>query len=158
MNLLAIDPGSLCGWASSINGIIESGVQSFNLKRGESRGMRYVRFRAWLKEMIDFIKPHIIVYELAHHRGGFATEVLVGMTTRIMEICEEENIEYNAVHSATLKKFATEKGNASKEMMLKLAREKWGNGIIDDNEADALFLLSYAEKEFGYVNSITKRD
>jgi len=153
MNILAIDPGSLCGFASSlkhgINGIIESGVIDFSLKRGESRGMRYVRFRAWLKEIIDLTKPDLIIYEMAHHRGGFATEVMIGMTTRIMETCEEMGVEYTSIHSATLKKFAIGKGKALKEQMLLLARKKWGDLIEDDNEADARWMLEWACKEYG---------
>ena len=149
MRILAIDPGSRCGWAYSSEERIESGVQDFSLRRGESVGMRFIRFTAWLDEMINLIKPKLIIFEMAHHRGGAATNILIGMTTRIEEKCEKMKIEYTSVHSATVKKFATGKGNASKEAMLAKAIEHYPDiGIIDDNHADALFMLGWAKEEF----------
>ena len=47
-SILALDLGSTCGWALRPDGRLESGVQVFDLKRGESPGMRFVRFSAWL--------------------------------------------------------------------------------------------------------------
>ncbi|GAH01811.1 unnamed protein product, partial [marine sediment metagenome] len=94
MNILALDCGTNTGWASEVDGRIESGVQDFSLKRGESKGIRFLRFNTWLKIMLELTKPHIVVYEMAHLRGGHATEILVGMTTRIEEFCESKNIEW----------------------------------------------------------------
>lgn len=148
MNILAIDPGGRCGWSSLVDNRIESGVQEFSLRRGESKGMRFLRFNTWFKGMLELIKPHIVVYEMAHMRGGHATEVLLGMTTRIEEFCEEKNIEYSSVHSATLKKFATGSGKANKEAMIKAAMSAFGKAVEDDNEADSLMLLKYAREEF----------
>lgn len=149
MNILAIDPGTKCGWASLVDGRIESGVQNFSLKRGESKGIRFLRFNTWLVGMLDLIKPHVVVYEMAHFRGGSATEILVGMTTRIEEFCEERRIEYSSVHSATLKKFATGSGRANKEDMMKAAGLKYERIIDTDDEADALLILAWAREEFG---------
>ena len=147
MNILAIDTGTKTGWAIDCNGMEESGVQDFSLKRGESAGMRFFNFRVWLERMLNKFPVKLVVYEQSHHRGGAATMVSVGMTTRIQEICEIRDVKYTPVHSATLKKFATGKGNAPKERMLELAIETWGAQIIDDNEADARWLLYYAQKE-----------
>jgi len=148
MRILALDCALKTGWASFCNGIIESGVQDFNLKRGESKGMVFIRFRVWLNSMTSLIKPALIVFEQSHHRGGAATEVGVGLTTRIQEICIERGIEYCSCHSLTLKKFACGTGRANKEDMIKKAKEKWGEDIIDDNQADALHILDWARKEF----------
>jgi len=149
LNLLAIDCGTKTGWASLLNGECrQSGVQSFELKRGESSGMRFIRFNAWFCEMLDLVNPKITVYEMAHLRGGHASEVLQGMVTLIQINCAKKNIQYTSVHSMSLKKFATGSGKASKDMMLKLAKEKFHPGIIDDNEADALWILEWAIKEF----------
>lgn len=128
---------------------MESGVQDFTLKRGESKGMRFFNFRTWLARMLKRIPKLIVIYEQSHHRGGPATDVGVGMTTRIQEECELFDVEYTPIHSAMLKKFATGKGNAPKERMLQLAREKWGDLIEDDNEADARWMLEWARKEYG---------
>lgn len=148
MNILALDCGTKTGWASEVDGRIESGVQNFSLKRGESKGIRFLRFNTWLNDMLELIKPHIVVYEMAHFRGGSATEILVGMTTRIEQFCEEKKIEYSSVHSGTLKRFATGKGNASKEDMRRAAVLKYERMVDNDDEADALHALAWAKKEF----------
>ena len=148
--ILAFDFGSRTGWAALSDGHIESGVQVFDLSRGESSGMRFIRFRKWLEEILRLIQPGLCVYEAAHHRGGFATEFLVGMTTRLQETCAEKGIEYAAVHSATLKKFATGSGRADKSAMMKRAAVLFPDRRIeDDNESDALMLLEYARAKFG---------
>ena len=148
--IVAFDFGSRTGWAALKDGHIESGVQVFELSRGESQGMRFIRFRRWLEEILGLIQPGLCVYEAAHHRGGHATELLVGMTTRLQEACAEKGIEYAAVHSATLKKFATGSGRADKLVMMKRAAVLFpGRKIEDDNEADALLLLGYAREKFG---------
>lgn len=150
--ILAIDPALKTGWAAYTKGIIEHGVQDFSLKRGESRGMIFLNFRKWLEKM--FIKLTIlrynglVIYEMPHHRGGAATEILIGMTTRIQEECDRRGINYTSVHSAHLKKFATGKGNADKDRMLSEARRRFGEYISDHNEADALLMLEWAREEF----------
>ena len=141
MNLLAIDPGTKCGWASFCQGHVESGVHEFALGRGDSPGMRFLRFRNWLADIIAMTKPELVTYERAHMRGGFATDLLVGFTTRIQEMCAEKGIEYEAVHSATLKKSTCGSGRADKSMMVKVASERFGKVVTSDDEADALNML-----------------
>jgi hypothetical protein len=152
MKILAIDCGKRTGWAYYGNGIKESGVEDFSSKRGESRGMLYVRFRSWLEEMIIKLgltkNAGLVIYEMPHHRGGAATQILYGLTTRIEEECENRGINYTTIHSTTLKKFATGSGRADKDAILKMARQKFGDEIYDHNEADALFMAEYAKKEF----------
>jgi len=46
MVIIGLDPGIRTGWALCRQGrILESGVQTFALARGESPGMRFLRFR-----------------------------------------------------------------------------------------------------------------
>ena len=151
--ILALDLATHTGWALGWETARESGVQVFDVKRGESPGMRYVRFRRWLVDLVFSHLPEgmaeledvaLIVYEQAHQRGGAATEVAAGFTTRVQEFCAEHGLEHAAVHSGTLKKYATGKGNAKKPDMLAAARTKLGYAGSDDNEADALWLLQYA--------------
>ena len=148
--ILAFDFGSRTGWAALKDGYVESGVQVFDLSRGESPGIRFIRFRRWLEEMLTLVRPGLCVYEAAHHRGGHATELLVGMATRLQEACAGMMIEYASIHSATLKKYATGSGRADKSAMVKRAAELFpGRKIADDNEADALLLLECARAKFG---------
>lgn len=154
LNILAIDPGTKLGWATLINGQIESGVQDFSLKRGESQGMKFIRFNDWLWYMSinDVVNCksnlNLIVYEQTYMRYGKALDVLVGMTTRIEEHCTYYNIQYTSVNVGTLKKTTVGNGKASKEDIMKWFKKKVGRDPIDDNEADARALLEYAIQEF----------
>src|SRR5262245_37629262 len=152
VNVLALDLGTRTGWALSVTGRIESGVQVFDVRRGESPGMRYIRFRRWLSDVLCTPESGVdmIVYEAPHHRGGHATEVSVGFATRVLEACAAESLEHASVHSATLKKWVTGRGNADKASMIDAALVKgWVRGALryDDNEVDALCLLHYALAE-----------
>ena len=52
--VLALDLGTTTGWALRLNtGGTVSGVMTFKPSRFEGGGMRYLRFRRWLDEMID---------------------------------------------------------------------------------------------------------
>jgi Holliday junction resolvasome RuvABC endonuclease subunit len=146
MKILALDLGTKTGWAMLEGGRIESGVQISDVKRGESPGMRYIRFNRWLEEIAD-PKPDVIVFEQAHHRGGAATETAAGFSTRVLEFCARHGIEHSSVHSATLKKFATGSGRAEKADMIARARERFKPDLADDNEADALWILEWARRE-----------
>jgi Holliday junction resolvasome RuvABC endonuclease subunit len=118
MRILALDFATKTGWATA--GL--SGVQVFDTKRGESPGMRFLRFRAWLAETIALSQPAVIAYEQPHHRGGPATEVAYGFLTEVKTACAGKMIELMPVHSSTLKKWATGKGNAGKGEMVFEAR------------------------------------
>ena len=166
MKILALDTATKTGWATLINWQIESGVQDFTKKRGESPGILFLRFNAWLMGIAlktlpgstaaapfteileDGYKPFdVIVYEQAHHRGGYAANLCVGLTTRLQEFAARIGAESMAVQSGTLKKATTGKGNASKEEMMVWFKEQTGRDPIDDNEADAYALLMLACKE-----------
>jgi hypothetical protein len=134
-------------------------VQEFKLKRGESKGMRFLRFRKWLREMLQLGElgtsfsedlPGLIAFEQAHHRGGAATELAVGLVTDVLAEAARVSLEHMPVHTGALKKWATGKGNTGKEGMIKRAEELYpGIEIIDDNHADALLLLGYGLEEVG---------
>jgi len=141
---LALDLATKTGWAHS-NG--ESGVQDFKPRRGESPGMRYLALGAWLNRMYGLAPFDLVVYEQAHYRGGAATEVLVGMVTKVQEWCAERGIEYTSRHSKAIKKHALGKGKGSKLAMRLSAEVKWGRDIESDDEADALWLLSLVQSE-----------
>lgn len=154
--ILALDLGTRCGWALWDGHRIESGVQVFDLRRGESPGMRFIRFNRWLDDLgrgpaalpVKY-SAKLAVYEAPHHRGGAATEIAVGMSTRVQEWCARFEIQHAAVHSATLKKWTTGSGRGDKTAMLEAVERRWGIKAADDNEADAVALLMYAREMSG---------
>jgi len=146
--VLALDLGTRCGWAYWAPPFVrpDSGVQVFDLARGESPGMRYVRFSRWLQELFDW-DVWLVVYERPHLRGGYAAGLLTGLECLVQTHAAVREIEYYPVHSATLKKWAAGHGRAGKEQMIEAARRLWAIEPEDDNEADALCLLGYAKAE-----------
>lgn len=144
MNVLALDLGTRTGWAVRLGTRRESGVQTFDVKRGESPGMRYVRFRKWLDDMDAFGPLDLIVYEQFHHRGGPPTEVAAGFATRVLEHCAMRNVQHAVVHTMTLKKWTTGRGNADKAAMRRAVHERWGVDTASDDEADAVAILHWA--------------
>jgi Holliday junction resolvasome RuvABC endonuclease subunit len=162
--ILALDLSTKTGWAlSDRNGRVTSGIQEFDLKRGESKGMRFLRFRKWLKDMLNLGElgkqfsegtPGLIIFEQAHFRGGYATELLVGFMTDVLAEAALYGLDHTAVHTATLKKFATGHGKASKEDMIAKAKTFYPEvEILDDNHADALLLLKCGMSELGLTEN-----
>jgi len=150
VTLLALDMATRTGWALWTGASRYSGVQRFDLQRGESPGMRFLRFAAWLAKMLADNAPTVVYYEQTHHRGGAATSVAEGLLAVLLMKAAEAEVEICPVHSGTLKKFATGRGNASKAEMLAAARERWPEqNVADDDQADALWLLAYGMREVG---------
>jgi len=150
MKILALDMATQTGYAANTAPWM-SGSVCFPVKRGESPGMRFLRFRRWLHETLETMMGDIdvICYEQAHHRGGAATAVCVGMVAILQTFAAECGFELLTVHTATLKKYATGSGRASKDDMVKAAEERFDKKMFDDNEADALFILAWAIDELG---------
>ena len=146
INILALDLATITGWASSDG---TSGVQSFKPRRGDSPGVRYLNLRAWLSEMYEIIPFELIVYEQPLHRGGHATEVLVGMATTVQAWAAEHGVETTTRRPDEIKKYALGKGKGSKLSMILACEKKFGIEPQDDNHADALFLLSLVMSDLG---------
>ena len=69
--------------------------------------------------------------------------------------CIENGIEYKGYSASEIKTHATGKGNANKAQVIEAARERLGYQGNDDNEADALWLLSLANNQFN--NQMTNK-
>lgn len=163
LNILALDLATHTGWATLVDGRIESGVQSFELSREESKGMRFYRFNAWLAQMLNepYGPPqvpilghewrnrfHLVAWEQCHHRGGPATQLAEGLTTRVMEQCAVRGIEHCSVHTGTLKKYMTGSGAASKADMIAAVERLTAVRCESDDEADALAVLFWAKRRY----------
>lgn len=150
--ILALDMATSTGWALRDRaGAVTSGAQVLELRRGESAGMRFLRFRGWLREVMERAgSSGLLAYEAAHHRGGHATALCVGLATVALEEAAARGWETASVHTASLKKHATGRGGASKDDMRAAAQARWGRSELPgEDEADALCVLAWAMNEIG---------
>lgn len=118
--------------------------------------MRLIRLQGKLQEIYNAVGIDLLVFEAARNAGPKMQGALVVQSELqgvIKLWCETKRltgqsgkIEYKGVSPTEVKKHATGKGNAGKPLMVAAAQAKWGNGITDDNEADALWILDFAQK------------
>ena len=153
MRILSLDQATVAGWAvvEDTGAVVASGVWKLaDAKRtGESRGMRYIRFRHQLKAAIEEYRPAMLCHEQTLLRGGAATEIANGLKALILEAAAERNLEVSCVHTSELKKWATGNGRAEKPEMIKAAASLSGRSPRDDNEADAILIGLWAASVYG---------
>ena len=145
--LLGLDLGGQVGWALAGRscGVFEYGVFCIVPKRGESPGIRYLRLQSAL-HAIHRRWPglRLIAFEAAHHRGGAATAYALGAEAIVQAVAADLGIEHVSIHSATLKRFATGKGHASKAEMIAAATAATGWETLDEHAADAVHAARWA--------------
>ena len=153
MRILALDQATVTGWAvvEDSGEVVASGVWELadRKRTGESRGMRYIRFRADLNRAVREYRPNMICHEQTLLRGGAATEIANGLKALILEAAAEHGIEVSCVHTTELKHFATGNGRAEKPDMVNAANLLSGRDVIDDNEADAILIGLWASSKYG---------
>tara|TARA_E500000331_G_scaffold344123_1_gene379947 strand:+ start:305 stop:787 length:483 start_codon:yes stop_codon:yes gene_type:complete len=138
---IGLDLGTTTGWACAEPWAW--GTANFKPRRFEGGGMRFLRFRHWLKELINLHSPEVVYFEeVRRHRGTDAAHVYGGFLGMLTSTCEEYALAHQGIPVGTIKRFATGKGNANKELMITKAQEKWTGVIANDNEADALWCLA----------------
>ena len=144
VNILSLDIASVTGWAVSET---EYGTWDFKTRKDESIGMKLIRFRAKLNEVVNLLNFNLIVYE--RPAGRFKNSLIheAKLIAVVEEWCEENKIAYRSYSATEIKKYATGKGNAGKPIMIKAAKEKLGYTGNDDNEADALWMLKVAQND-----------
>ena len=137
LRILALDIATKTGWKTETS----SGVWDFKLKRGESYGMRVVKFKAAVREMIKLENINIVSYERPaglHKSSIMVASEMVGV---LQDLCIEQGIDITNYTSKEIKQFATGKGNAGKPLMIEKAMDL-GYNVIDDNHADAIHLYN----------------
>jgi Holliday junction resolvasome RuvABC endonuclease subunit len=146
MNILSIDPATKCGFAHS-TGI--SGTWDLSIRRDESAGMRLIRLRGKLQEILAALGVELLVFEAARNCASSMQGALV-VQSEIQSVikvwCEDNKVEYRGYSPTEIKKHATGKGNAKKADMVESALRKWPDmdRNADDNECDAKWLLDFA--------------
>lgn len=142
MNVLALDQASNCGWCC---GDEIYGVWDLRTLRDESSGMKLVRLKSKLREIIAAQKIELIVYERVAGQHSASLIHAAKMVAIIETLCEELGIEYAAFSAKEIKSWATGKGNAGKDLMIKAAQDNYGYTGNDDNEADAILIYQMAK-------------
>jgi len=144
VNILSLDIASVTGWAVSET---EYGTWDFKTRKDESIGMKLIRFRAKLNEVVNLLNFNLIVYE--RPAGRFKNSLIheAKLIAVVEEWCEENKIAYRSYSATEIKKYATGKGNAGKPMMIEAAQNKLNYDGEDDNIADALWLLKLAQND-----------
>lgn len=153
--ILAIDPGTSCGWAfrETDGRIVSSGAWNLAGRRFEGGGMRIIRLRQHMATFWGNVDL-VAFEEVRRHLGTDAAHIYGAITGEIMAACEEHHVPYLAVPVGTVKKLATGKGNADKTAMVAAARARWagwaelrGSGPGLEDEADARWIAEAAALE-----------
>ena len=145
MKILSVDPGTTAGWCtgSDTNGIWKCAAKSY-----ESAGMRLIKFRSSMKEVVEAERIELIVYEKPGGRNYTGVKAHANFEGIIQEFCLDNKIEYKGYSASEIKKYITGKGNANKPAVIAAVYEKTNIKILDDNHADAIALYLLAEHEW----------
>lgn len=176
IRLLAIDPGSNCGYSvmdvqqpvpPGLKAVRDTaGIWDLQQKRFEGAGMRFLRLRKFILE----VNPDFVAYEQVQfaHRSTAASAMYWGVVHNITELCEEQKVAYAAIDTTAVKRRATGKGGgkSTKKPQMCQAANAFFNIIppLDDtdaasnkdhNIADALWLMQIVIEEF--ANAVKPR-
>ena len=116
--------------------------------RGQDRGpARLAFYRTAVTELLSIYAADVVVlegYSFGQARGSSHSHALGELGGVVRLLLFERAVPFVEVAPASLKKYATGKGNAPKAAVLAEAIRRLGYGGNDDNEADALWLRAMA--------------
>ncbi len=144
---LGLDLGTRCGYALATKAMTTVGMLDLSNSRFDGGGMRFVRFKQHLEDLLHGA-GHLDAVgfeEVRRHIGTDAAHAYGGFLATLTAWCEEKKIPYTGVPVGTLKKHFTGKGNAPKEAMIAAAQAR-GFNVSDDNSADALAVLVHMQE------------
>lgn len=148
--ILALDLMSVLGWACRADdGEILYGTETFETAQVASPGMKWMRYRNWLRRMFEEGRPEVIFFEevkgFPPKNCGRDSRIYYGFEHHLTALCAAAKLDCQGIPPGTIKKFATGNGGASKELVIK-AIKALGYNPTDSNQADAIALLLYAEE------------
>jgi Holliday junction resolvasome RuvABC endonuclease subunit len=174
--ILALDLGIRLGWARlNKQGHFDTGLENLGPKRGETNGVRFLRFEAWLEKKIKENDVGVVAYEqvLTRHHSGAQAALANGFVAVLEKVAEERELELLPVANSTLKKHATGSGAADKADMILVAWDRWRTSrnlwvfvkpkkgvehwsdyvrrkkVPSDDQVDAVWVLNWALGELG---------
>jgi Holliday junction resolvasome RuvABC endonuclease subunit len=143
-SILALDLGTITGWALLAEGKIVSGSFDTRQLGGADLGVRFLRFRRELLNSFRGVRE--VFYEEVHrHEGTHAAHIYGGFQAILLEWCAGNSIPCTGLQVAHVKKYATGRGNAKKAQVFAAMVER-GFEPVDDNSADALAILGLARQ------------
>lgn len=138
------------GWATSAGAC---GV--LTPPKGRDRDMARL---AWIRdEVVALVRPGLLDdadlvviegYSFGQARGSSNNHALGELGGVVRLTLHEIGVPYVDVPPASLKKYATGKGNAGKELVLVEAVKRLGYQGSDNNEADACWLVAMAQDQY----------
>lgn len=144
---MGLDLGTKTGWAFQrrtigVGTALAFGEWDFKVDKYNSPSLRYTKFKSELKAMLT-LGVDIVFFELVRrHQGTQAAHVYGAFVAAMQEVCDQAGVPYKGVGVSQVKKFATGKGNAPKEEMVK-ACQRWGYAPGGEDAADAICILKY---------------
>lgn len=155
--ILCLDLGTNMGWACGDDDPANttSGTVEFKNDRFSGGGMRFLRMKQWLTQMLALQDALEAVYfeEVRRHVSTDSSHIYGGFMGILTSWCEQRSIPYSGVPVGTIKRAVTGKGNSDKKAMVEWAQGA-GYHPKDDNEADALALLHHARAKH-YTEAVT---
>jgi hypothetical protein len=147
--ILALDLMSVLGWACRADdGQILYGTETFQTAQVSSPGMKWLRYRNWLRRMREEGRPEWVFFEevkgFPPKNCGRDSRIYYGFEHHLTAFCAAAKLDCQGVPPGTIKKFVTGSGAAPKEAVIS-AVKALGHHPTDSNQADAIALLLYAE-------------
>lgn len=107
-------------------------------------------FRDWIVSMVKKHGFRLIVAEDVNVGSQFsALRKLSQFQGVLYEVCATLRVPLIVANVVAIKKFATGKGNATKQEMIEAARRRWKYDCEqDDNLADAMHIFHYITKRY----------
>jgi len=148
--IIAFDPATHTGCcvgsvtANSIPKALEGPI-TFSIKPIKEPTLGY--YIRKIRELVDEYDPDYIAWEEAYVRNYTSARLQFGIAGIIQGYAERRKSTMIAIHPSSIKKRATGNGRASKDEVVKAAKEIAPCLIHDDNEADAFWIWVMAYEQ-----------
>lgn len=137
---MGLDLGRHTGWAVMRDGeLFRSGVVDLAGSHGEA----VATFAKWMEPYARTLS--VVAWEEPAFFRGANSIFHPRVEGALLLVLERAGVPYATVHVASLKKYATGKGNATKEEMIAAA----GIGKVSEHEADAYHVARWADEHVG---------
>lgn len=141
---LGIDLGTYCGFARCDvfpkGHTYMTGAWDFSITRFDSPHIRYEKFGQALDQHFALGVTKVFYEKVQRHLGTTAAHVYGAFLNKLHEKCAEYDVPFHGLSVQEIKQFATGKGNAKKDLVVK-ACAAWGFNPKSDDEADAIAIL-----------------